>query len=153
MGPRGHSKIGMNTVTFAKAGAACFRIDSEGLFRVLLVTSSRGQWIIPKGTVEHGQSAEAAALQEAWEEAGVHGWVMGTSIATWQYVHASGESDLVTVLPVWIDELARAWPEDHKRQRRWATLREAMELIADEDLRRILTALARRAESGQLRAA
>lgn len=120
---------------------------------MLLVTSSRGQWIIPKGTVEQGQSAEAAALQEAWEEAGVHGWVMGTPVATWEYIHASGESDLVTVLPVWIDELARAWPEDHKRQRRWATLREAMELITDGDLRRILTALARRAESGQLRAA
>ncbi|MCU0688772.1 MAG: NUDIX hydrolase [Phycisphaerales bacterium] len=139
----------------AKAGAACFRVDSEGVLRVLLITSTIGQWIIPKGTVEKHQSPQAAALQEAWEEAGVHGWVMGTSLGPWQYEHptVSGRVDHVEVLPVWVDELARTWPEDHKRQRRWATIREAMELIDDQSLRRVLVTLARRASAGHLRAA
>jgi len=44
---------------------------------------------------------------------------------------------------VWVDELARVWPEDHRRQRRWASLREALELVDDESLRRLLGLLAK----------
>ncbi|MCE2925048.1 MAG: NUDIX hydrolase [Phycisphaeraceae bacterium] len=140
-----------------KVGCACFRIDTQGVLRILLITSARGAWIIPKGTVEEGQSPEAAALQEAWEEAGVHGWIMGQTLGTWLYAradaHNNARHDAVPVLPVWIDELAKVWPEDHKRQRRWSSLREALELIQDEGLRRVLITLARRAGSGGLRAA
>lgn len=137
----------------AKIGAACFRVDAEGVLRVLLITSNRGAWIIPKGTIEPGQSAEAAALQEAWEEAGVHGWIMGSTLGTWTYARADNPHDLVPVLPVWVDELAKNWPEDYKRQRRWCSLREALELVDDESLRRVIVTLARRAGTDGLRAA
>ena len=38
---------------------------------VLLVTSSNGRWILPKGWPIDGMTASEAAQQEAWEEGGV----------------------------------------------------------------------------------
>src|SRR5438477_12502388 len=41
---------------------------------VCLVTSSNGKrWVIPKGLIEANHTAGEAALQEAWEEAGLVG--------------------------------------------------------------------------------
>ena len=45
---------------------------------VLLITSrTSGAWGIPKGVVERGCTAEETAKKEAWEEAGVEGYICG----------------------------------------------------------------------------
>ena len=55
-----------------------FRRNGRGI-AVLLVTSKKedGHWIFPKGHIEPGESAEAAALRETSEEAGVEGELLG----------------------------------------------------------------------------
>jgi 8-oxo-dGTP pyrophosphatase MutT (NUDIX family) len=57
-----------------EAGAIVVRRDG-GSVRVLVVTAKRDstQWLFPKGHIERGETAEAAALREAAEEAGVIG--------------------------------------------------------------------------------
>ncbi len=61
-----------------QAGAIAVRID-DGEVRFLLVTARRdpSQWIFPKGHIEPGESASAAALRELAEEAGVKGRLAG----------------------------------------------------------------------------
>jgi len=50
--------------------ALCHRDTDDGR-EILLVTSSHGRWILPKGWPIEGKSGGETALQEAWEEAGV----------------------------------------------------------------------------------
>jgi 8-oxo-dGTP pyrophosphatase MutT (NUDIX family) len=139
-----------------QAAALCHRVDHLGVLRVLLVTSSRGRWILPKGSVEPGQNLATTALQEAWEEAGVHGYVTANAgedcLGHWVRTRRDGTQTVIGVVPVWVDELARVWPEDHRRQRRWASLREALELVDDESLRRALIHLAKVVMSRQMAA-
>ena len=61
-----------------QAGGIVFRGRGAGL-RVLVVTARRHpeRWVLPKGTVERGESPEAAALREVREEAGIAGSVIG----------------------------------------------------------------------------
>ena len=50
--------------------ALCHRKTKRG-HEVLLITSSHGRWILPKGWPIEGKSGRETALTEAWEEAGV----------------------------------------------------------------------------------
>ena len=58
------------------AGGVVFRSqDKQTLY--LIVSSSDGQnWVLPKGHIEPGESADAAALREVVEEAGVAGEIV-----------------------------------------------------------------------------
>jgi 8-oxo-dGTP pyrophosphatase MutT (NUDIX family) len=61
-----------------QAGGVVIR-RRDGSVQVLLITarSRPKQWIIPKGHIEDRETAPAAALREAEEEAGVRGQLLG----------------------------------------------------------------------------
>ncbi|MEA2463510.1 MAG: bis(5-nucleosidyl)-tetraphosphatase [Acidobacteriota bacterium] len=64
----------------AQAGGIVFRAGpTGGGVSILLVSSKKepGNWIFPKGHVERGETAPAAALRETQEEAGVDGELLG----------------------------------------------------------------------------
>jgi len=64
----------------AQAGGIAYRRDArKGDVSILLVSSKKepGNWIFPKGHVEHGETAREAALRETEEEAGVSGDLLG----------------------------------------------------------------------------
>lgn len=43
---------------------------------ILLLKKYNGDWVLPKGRIEHGETKEAAALREVYEEAGVKGEIV-----------------------------------------------------------------------------
>ena len=55
-----------------QVAAVCYRIRKHGI-EFLLVQTSGGRWIFPKGGVEPGLTHAQSAAMEAFEEAGVHG--------------------------------------------------------------------------------
>ncbi len=61
------------------AGGVVFRID-HGQALYLLIRDSYRNWGFPKGHVEVGEAAEAAAVREVGEEAGLSGLVVRGSI-------------------------------------------------------------------------
>ena len=114
--------------------------------KVLLVTSrGTGRWIVPKGWPMPGISLADAALQEAWEEAGVRGQVDQSEIGRYRY---SKEQDRgyavpveVLVFPVKVRDLEKKFPEVDQRKRRWFTPHEAANMVAEAELKQLLRAL------------
>ncbi len=125
------------------AAAIPFRLDEHGVVQVLLITSRAGAWIVPKGGVERGQTAQGAALAEAWEEAGVEGCIVGERLGVW-HTSRRGTPATADLFPLLVERCAPRWPEDHSRNRRWVSVRQAVELVEQADVRNALERLARR---------
>ncbi|TMI86918.1 MAG: NUDIX domain-containing protein [Bacillati bacterium ANGP1] len=62
---RAHSAGG---VVYRRSGAAASPAD----YRILLLQHEAGKWMLPKGTIEAGETPEAVALREVAEETGIH---------------------------------------------------------------------------------
>lgn len=106
--------------------------------RVCLVTSSSGRrWVIPKGMIDPGKTAGEAALQEAWEEAGLVGSLHPVPAGTYRY-SKFGNEYLVTVFVMHVSEVTDQWPERFLRRREWVDLEEAIARIEEPGLREVL---------------
>jgi len=109
---------------------------------VCLITSrSKERWVVPKGKIDAGRTAEEMALVEAWEEAGVRGELVGETIGSFIYPKY-GQTYRVTAFVMRVTEVCDDWPERSFRQREWLTLAEAMDRVSDDALRRLIQAAA-----------
>ena len=108
---------------------------------VCLVTSSSGKrWVVPKGLIDPGKTAGEAALQEAWEEAGLTGVLRPEPIGSYVYVKW-GTVCYVTVFLMQVTEALPDWPERDRRQRAWLSPAEAMDRVEEAGLRDLLRAV------------
>ncbi|PUB10728.1 NUDIX hydrolase [Yoonia sediminilitoris] len=112
-----------------QVAAFCHRPGYQGR-ELLLITSSSGRWILPKGWTEEGiRDGDAAAL-EAWEEAGV----IAKCITDTPIGHYHTKKTLanrasvpchVQIFDIEVQSLANDFPEAHKRDRRWVPFAQA----------------------------
>ncbi|SHF22590.1 8-oxo-dGTP pyrophosphatase MutT, NUDIX family [Litoreibacter ascidiaceicola] len=129
-----------------QVAALCYR-DRGDDREVLLVTSrDTGRWIIPKGWPIRGLSSPEAAMQEAWEEAGVSDGHMETeSIGTYTYDKTlrSGLPVAVETLvySVEVENLEEDFPETQERRRKWVSPSDAAGLVHESELKSIFRAL------------
>jgi 8-oxo-dGTP pyrophosphatase MutT (NUDIX family) len=118
----------------AQAGAIAFTIVEEAII-ILLVRAKKTptDWIFPKGHIETGETAEAAARRELEEEAGVSGESLG-SLGSLEF--QSGD-EMVTVeyyLFRFTHEVARK----ETREIRWSKYHEALALLSHRDAAELL---------------
>lgn len=114
-----------------------------GPVEVLLVTSSSGRWIIPKGDIDDGMEPHGAAEQEAFEEGGVRGRIGKQAIGSYRTLKQLGGAAIaaeVEVFPLEVREVLDHWPEMRMRDRRWLPLKEAAGAVCEPDLAAILSA-------------
>jgi 8-oxo-dGTP pyrophosphatase MutT (NUDIX family) len=105
--------------------------------RVCLVKSHRGNWVVPKGRIEPGQTAAETALQEAWEEAGLVGTLRRERVGNYSY-QKSGRVYHVTVFLLEVTALTDYWPERKRRPRRWVRPGRADQQVKNPELRKLL---------------
>ncbi|SFS67343.1 NUDIX domain-containing protein [Sulfitobacter marinus] len=122
--------------------ALCYRIR-QGKLQFLLITSRKSKrWIVPKGWPMHAKTPEAAALQEAWEEAGVRGRVTGGCLGVYSYAKEMGDDTLLPVIamlyPVEVKVKAKEYPEAGQRRRAWMSRKKAMKMVREPELRRMI---------------
>jgi 8-oxo-dGTP pyrophosphatase MutT (NUDIX family) len=128
-----------------QVAALCLRAGAQGP-EVLLVSSLQTRrWILPKGWPMEGRSNAEAALQEAWEEAGVTGSVEAAEIGSYGYykIRKSGlpVPCRVSVFRVDVTALADTYPEQAKRKRLWVPTTEAADMVHERELKDLLRAL------------
>jgi 8-oxo-dGTP pyrophosphatase MutT (NUDIX family) len=129
-----------------QVAALCYDQTPEGK-KVLLITSrDTGRWIVPKGWPIDGLDGPGAALQEAWEEAGVTKAEIDPSpIGHYEYDKGLGEGMTVPVeTQVYlarVEDLSEEYPEAPERSRAWFTPEEAANLVDEPQLKDILNTL------------
>jgi 8-oxo-dGTP pyrophosphatase MutT (NUDIX family) len=75
--------------TAYSAGGVIYRLTTLGVEVALIATDSGGRWGLPKGHVQRGETAEAAAEREIAEETGLSGKVQ-RHLATIEYWFRAG---------------------------------------------------------------
>lgn len=114
----------------------------KGRLQVLLVTSmGTKRWILPKGHIEPGLSARESAEFEALEEAGVIGETRPRSIGSYHYrkrPEKGGERCRVRVFAMEVTRELDDYPERAERERKWMTVRKALKVIQEPELRALM---------------
>jgi len=120
-----------------------YRTGDDGSPVVMLVTS-RGtrRWVIPKGWMIKGLTPRKAAMQEAYEEAGLVGHIVGKQpIGSFHYEKQLPENRMLCEVRVFllrVDHQLDDWPEKAQRETRWFNPVEAASLVHERGLSDII---------------
>ena len=107
----------------------------NGQREYLLVEAQRspGVWVLPKGHIEPGETAEAAAVREVQEEAGVRAAIVGRAGES-EYVVNERPVRTVFFLMRYEGEASR----EEDRGRVWRGYDEALRMLHFDNLRHVL---------------
>lgn len=124
-------------------GVLAYKMADDGDPRFLLITSrSTKRWVIPRGNPIKHLSPWQAAMQEAYEEAGLSGYVSPAEIGTYHYEKwrrkRPNDDAEVHVFPLYVTEQSSSFPERHQRTRRWFTREEAIEAVDEDSLKTLI---------------
>ncbi|WP_093331790.1 DUF47 family protein [Sphingomonas rubra] len=123
-------------------GALPYRIVDDGAAEVMLITSrDTGRWVVPKGNPMRGLAPHEAAAAEAWEEAGVTGYVCAAPLGEYRYPKRRRRGVVeaaVAVYPLAVVRQAADWPERGQRTTRWFPLAQAAASVTEPQLKRLI---------------
>ena len=119
---------------YSHAGGVVAR-SADGAWEYLLVEARRspGEWVLPKGHIEPGETPEAAAVREVEEEAGVRAVVLARAGES-EYVLDGQSVRIIFFLMRYQGEAA----PDEDRACVWRRYEDALRLLRFEDTRRVL---------------
>jgi 8-oxo-dGTP pyrophosphatase MutT (NUDIX family) len=110
-----------------ESGVLAFRRAGDGEPLVLLISKRRSKrWGIPKGRAEPHLSLHENAAKEAFEEAGVIGYIAPSSVGMYRAEKSATNSPAKRIIEVWlylleVTETLPDWPEKEKRTTRWVS--------------------------------
>jgi phosphohistidine phosphatase len=116
----------------------------KGLVEILLIASSKKKhWVVPKGIKEPGLTPRDSAAKEAWEEAGVEGEVSRSILGSYT-CEKWGASCTVDVYAMEVTAIVpeEQWEERH-RGREWVSPDEAAKRLRQKELVPMVHALAK----------
>jgi len=126
--------------TAYSAGGVIYRLIPGGIEVALIATGSGGRWGLPKGHVQRGETAEAAAEREVAEETGLSGKVQ-RHLATIEYWFRAGPTRIHKYVDMFLlryegGELVPQIAEVDDA--RWFPLEQALDLASFEREREVL---------------
>lgn len=122
-----------------QSGVLPYKNKDGRLYILLITTSSRKEWIIPKGNIDDGLTPPESALKEAAEEAGLSGVITGDPIGSYRFrKKKTGVPCSVDVFPMKVTGEMENWKEKGKRGRRWYTPEEAAARVSNPELKELI---------------
>jgi len=131
-----------------ESGVLAFRRESNGSPSILLISRKRSKkWGIPKGKVEPALTFPETAAKEAFEEAGVVGFISPSSVGMFRAKKHAANPQIQQTIEVWVyllevTETAADWPERGKRATRWMTCEAAARHLREPVLAHLCLRLA-----------
>jgi 8-oxo-dGTP pyrophosphatase MutT (NUDIX family) len=120
---------------YSHAGGIVARtVDGEREYLLVEARRSRGEWVLPKGHIEPGETAEAAAVREVQEEAGVRAAVVARAGES-EYAVEGEPVRIIFFLMRYLGESSR----EEERAYTWRRFEDALRLLRFDDTRRVLT--------------
>ena len=121
---------------FDQSGVIPFR-KYKGEIEILLVTTLKGNWTIPKGIIEDNHTPQESALKESVEEAGVWGIVSETEVGSYKF-NKWGGTCRVKVYSMEVTKVFKKWEEDNFRERLWVSLEKSQKMIKKKKLSKLI---------------
>lgn len=124
-------------------GALPWRISERGTREVMLLTSRETRrWVIPKGWPMKKRKPAEVASQEAYEEAGLIGQIVGKwPVGNFHYSKRLSKREVLCRVHVFLFRVERQlddWPEKSQRETRWFDAEEAVEMVDEGGLADII---------------
>lgn len=129
--------MGADRAVPQQAAAIAVRRSDKSLEVCLIRRKGSKGWGIPKGVVDRGDTHEETALNEAWEEAGLKGRLIGDAIGTYDY-EKWGKTLTVAVYVMEVLDQADTWEEAGFRERRWTSFAKAASRLTRHPVRPLL---------------
>lgn len=111
-----------------QAGVIAFLRNSSTVQLCVSFKPRKGSWKIPKGTVESGDTLPQTALNEALEEAGIYGQLVGDPIGTYDY-KKRGNIYRVVIYLMQVTGKDDDWEEKAIRERHWLSPKTALHCL------------------------
>src|SRR4051812_3682399 len=125
-------------MTIHAAGGVVTRPTSDDGLEVLVVHRPRyGDWTLPKGKLERGESHEHAALREVEEETGVH-CDLGRELPSHRYLDRHGRDKVVRYWAMTPVDVQLREPDEEVDEVRWVRVDDAPTLLTYDADRRLL---------------
>ena len=122
--------------------ALCYRINNDRPEILLITSRGSRRWIVPKGWPMDNKTPAQAALQEAWEEAGVQGKAYERCLGLFSYAKALDSKTtlpcVALVYPVKVKSLTAKFPEAGQRRVKWFSPKKAAAKVDEPELAQIL---------------
>ncbi|UCB54690.1 MAG: NUDIX domain-containing protein [Thiotrichales bacterium] len=140
--PDGREKRDRPAYYYRQSAVIPYRKQGKRLEIMLIGSSKRNHWVVPKGIHEPGLSAQKSAAREAYEEAGIRGTVSKSMLGCYQYPKWGAICD-VEVYAMKVREVLpdSEWEETH-RGRQWVSTDEALGLVKEQSLCPMIESLA-----------
>lgn len=101
------------------AGGVPWRRSDDGAVEVLVIHRERyGDWTLPKGKLDPGETWEQAAVREVWEETGIVP-VLGEELGVTEYRDRYGRPKQVRYWAMLVAADAGFTPNHEVDERRW----------------------------------
>jgi ADP-ribose pyrophosphatase YjhB (NUDIX family) len=126
--------------TAYSAGSVIYRVVERQVEVALIATDRGGRWGLPKGHVNRGETAEAAALREVQEETGLEGEII-RHLATIEYWFRAGAARVHKYVDLFLIRYERGDVRPQEAEvddARWFPLDEALRRVSFERERDVL---------------
>ena len=139
--PNGKEKRDRPAYYYRQSAVIPYRMQKNRMQIMLIGSSKRNHWVVPKGIHEPVMSAQKSAAREAYEEAGIRGTVSKTMVGKYECTKWGATCE-VEVYAMRVREILpdSEWEETH-RGRKWVSTDEALKLIKEQSMRPMIQSL------------
>ncbi len=113
---------------FHQSGVVPYRKRDNGLEIMLITTTKKKRWIIPKGYVEFNLTDFESAKKEAFEEAGIIGANETIELGSFDFKKSTGPHHM-RVYSMEVIKTLEEYPEKNTRNRKWFPIKEAEDKV------------------------